>query len=401
MTDHPIFVFMALLMLGYGLFSKRAERTILTAPMIFVAVGLLVSLLDIDLLDEGPKAGYVKVLAELTLMLVLFIDASTIDREKLKLDRGLPIRLLGIGLPITMIIGALIAIPIFPEEKIIALVLMAFILSPTDAALGQAVVTGQQVPQRIRQTINVESGLNDGIALPPILVCLAILSGDAGEGVDTSYWLGFVGKQFVFGPIIGSLVGGLGGWLVEKASGKGWMNHTYQMLASLSLAILSYSLAELIHGNGFIAAYFAGLMLGTRTQAIRERIREFGEAESQVMVLFIFLLFGMLLVPLSYPYWDWQAWVYALLSLTVIRMLPVAVSLIGSGLKPKTIWFIGWFGPRGIASVLYVLMTVLRLGSQGYERLISVITLTVLLSIILHGLTAVPLSGIFKKDEEG
>lgn len=401
MTEHPIFVFMAVLILGYGLFSRRAERSIVTAPMIFVTVGLLVSLFDFDLLAEGPKAGYVKVLAELTLMLVLFIDASTIDRKKLKLDRSLPIRLLGIGLPITMILGALIAIPIFQEEKILTLVLMAFILSPTDAALGQAVVTGQRVPQRIRQTINVESGLNDGIALPPILVCLAILSGDAGEGVDISYWLTFVGKQFIFGPVIGGLVGWLGGWLVDKASNKGWMNHTYQMLASISIAILSYSLAELIHGNGFIAAYFSGLMLGTRTEAIRERIREFGEAESQIMVLLIFLLFGMLLVPLSYPYWDWRAVVYALFSLTVIRMLPVAVSLIGTGLKPKTIWFIGWFGPRGIASVLYLLMTVLQLDAPGYERLISVITLTVLLSIFLHGLTAVPLSGIFKTEEEG
>lgn len=400
MTEHPILIFMALLILGYGLFSKRAEQSIITAPMIFVAVGLLVSLLHIDLLSEGPKAGIVKVLAELTLMLVLFIDASTIDRKKLKLDRSLPIRLLGIGLPLTMILGALIAIVIFPEEKILILILMAFILSPTDAALGQAVVTGQHVPQRIRQTINVESGLNDGIALPPILVCLAILSGEAGTGMDISYWIGFVGKQFIFGPLIGSLVGWCGGWLVEKASRRHWMNHTYQMLASLSIAILAYSMAEWMGGNGFIAAYFSGLMLGTRTEAIRERLREFGEAESQFMVLVIFLMFGILMVPYSFPYWDWRAVVYSLLSLTVIRMIPVAISLIGAGLKSKTVWFIGWFGPRGIASVLYLLMAMLTLNSSGYERLISTITLTVLLSIFLHGLTAVPLTKIFKDEKD-
>ncbi|MDL5048718.1 cation:proton antiporter [Oscillatoria amoena NRMC-F 0135] len=387
---------MALLILGYGIFSKRAERSVITAPMVFVTVGLLVSFLDIELLHEGPKAGYVKVLAELTLLLVLFIDASTIDREKLKKDRSLPLRLLGIGLPITMVIGALLALPLFPEERALTLILMAFILSPTDAALGQAVVTGQRVPLRIRQTINVESGLNDGIALPPILVCLAILSGDAGEGVNVSYWAGFVVKQFVFGPVIGGLVGWLGGWLVEQSSRRGWMNHTYQMLASLAIAILAYSAAELAHGNGFIAAYIAGLMLGTRTAEIRERIREFGEAESQIMVLFIFLLFGMILVPVSYPYWDWKALIYALLSLTVIRMLPVAISLIGSGLDQKTVWFIGWFGPRGIASVLYLLMAVISLGVQGYERMISIVTLTVTLSIFLHGLTAVPFSRIFR-----
>lgn len=400
MTEHPIFIFMALLILGYGLFSKRAEKSVVTAPMIFVIVGLLASLFNIDELNEGPKAGAVKVLAELTLMLVLFIDASTIDREKLKLDRSLPVRLLGIGLPLTMVLGALIAFAIFPEEKMWILILLAFILSPTDAALGQAVVTGQRVPQRIRQTINIESGLNDGIALPPILICIAILSGEGGEGQGIAYWVGFVGKQFVFGPLIGSLVGWVGGWLVEQASRRQWMNHIYQMLASLSIAILAYTMAEWMGGNGFIAAYFSGLMLGARTEAIRERLREFGEAESQILILIIFLLFGALLVPMSIPFWDWQAWIYAILSLTVIRMIPVAISLIGSGLKPKTIWFIGWFGPRGIASVLYLLMTVLTLDTPGYERLISVVALTVLLSIFLHGLTAVPFTRIFANEKD-
>ena len=398
MTEYPIFAFMALMILGYGIFSKLSAKSVVTAPMVFMTVGLLVSFFVTDIIQVSPKASYVKVLAELTLMLVLFVDASTIDREKLNQDRSLPLRMLGIGLPITMLVGALIAIPLFPGEPVWALVLLAFILSPTDAALGQAVVTDEQVPLRVRQTINVESGLNDGIALPPILVCLAVLSGDSGDGIDTTYWLGFIAKQFVFGPIIGGLVGWVGGRLVENSSKRGWMSHTYQMLASLAIAILAFSLAELIHGNGFIAAYFAGLMLGTRTKAIRERIHEFGEAESQILVLFIFLLFGMILVPISFPYWDWRALVYALLSLTIIRMLPVALSLIGSGLNQKTVWFIGWFGPRGIASVLYLLMAVIALGTEGYERVISVITLTVMLSVFLHGLTAIPFSKLFKGD---
>jgi NhaP-type Na+/H+ or K+/H+ antiporter len=398
MTEHPIIAFTALLFLAYGIFSKRAEKSIITAPMVFVTVGIVASFMSLDLLQEGSKAPYVKVLAELTLMLLLFVDASNLNLPRLIKERSLPMRLLGIGLPITMLIGALIALPLFPEEQPWVLLLMALILSPTDAALGLAVVSSDRVPEKIRQTINVESGLNDGIALPPILICLAVLSGNPDESMDTSYWSLFVLKQFVFGPLIGGLVGWLGGWLVEHASSRGWMNHTFQQLASVSLAILSFYLAESVHGNGFMAAYFAGMMLGTRTEKIRDRIREFGEAESQAMVLFIFLLFGMILVPISYPFWDWRALVYALLSLTVIRMLPVAISLIGSGLPKSTIWFIGWFGPRGIASVLYLLMMVLKLGSEGYERIISVISLTVLLSIFLHGITAVPLSKIFKTD---
>jgi NhaP-type Na+/H+ or K+/H+ antiporter len=171
------------------------------------------------------------------------------------------------------------------------------------------------------------------------------------------------------------------------------------MISSVAIAVLAFSCAEFLRGNGFIAAYVAGLILGIKTEVVRERMREFGEASSQIMILFIFLLFGMILVPISYSFWDWRALVYAILSLTVIRMIPVAISLIGSGLNMKTVWFIGWFGPRGIASVLYLLMAVIALGSEGYERIISVITLTVMLSIFLHGVSAVPLSKIFKKSE--
>lgn len=400
MTEHPIITFMALLLLSYGLFSKLAEKTVITAPMFFVTIGMLVTLLPFEIVQGGAKAPMVKILAELTLILVLFIDASTLDLKKLKEERKLPIRLLAIGLPITMVVGFLIAIPLFPDQPYWKLLVMALILSPTDAALGQAVVTSKLVPLKIRQTINVESGLNDGIALPPILICFAFLSEQTtGETATVSYWLLFVLKQFVYGPALGGLVGWLGGVLVENASKRGWMNHTFQQLASVSLAILAFSLAESVHGNGFIAAFFAGMMLGARTPEIRDRMREFGEAQSHAMVLFIFLLFGILIVPASFPFWDWQTIVYALLSLTIIRMVPVALSLKGSGLSSTGIWFIGWFGPRGIASVLYLLMMVLVLGIEGYEKIIAVIALTVLLSIFLHGISAVPLSGIFNDND--
>lgn len=400
MNDYPIIIFMAILILAFGIVSKRVERTVITAPMVFVLVGLLVNFLGIGLLEEGPKAALVKPFAELTLILVLFIDASTIDRSKLKLDRILPLRLLLIGLPLTMIMGSLIAIPIFPEIGTVALMMMALILSPTDAALGQAVVTSELVPIRIRQSINVESGLNDGIALPLILICFAILTGSGGGSMDISFWLTFVIKQFLFGPIIGGFIGWFGGLVVDRASRAGWMSHTYQMLASVSLAILSFSLSEEMGGNGFIGVYFAGLMLGTHSKMIRERIQEFGEAESQVLIMFIFLLFGMILIPLAYSYWDWRAWVYAILSLTVVRIAPVALSLIGTGLDKKTVLFIGWFGPRGIASVLYLLMAVIQLGLEGYEKVISVISLTVLLSIFLHGITALPFSKLLNSGKK-
>jgi sodium/hydrogen antiporter len=399
MSEHPIIALTALLILTYGIFSKACEKSIISAPMVFVSLGFLGSFFGSEDLRTGVQAPWVKLIAEVTLVLVLFVDASTLDVKALLKDRRLPMRLLFIGLPITMVLGILLAIPLFPGKDIWLLALMALILSPTDAALGLAVVTSELVPLRIRQTINVESGLNDGIALPPILVCLAVISGDAAGESGFSYWGLFTLKQFVFGPVIGGLVGWIGGYLVERASKRGWMNHTFQRLASVAIAVLSFYFAELAHGNGFIAAFFAGMLLGTSTEEIRERIHEFGEAESQAMILFIFLLMGLILVPFSIPYWDSSAIVYAFLSLTVIRILPVAIALLGTGLEWRTIWFIGWFGPRGIASVLYLLMVFIQIGSEGHEKVFAIITLTVLMSIFAHGITAVPYSKIFSKDK--
>jgi len=395
MHDFPIFIFAALLIFAFGLFSKVSERSPVSAAMVFVAVGMIAGPIGLGFLKEGINAPLVRVLAEVTLVLVLFVDASTINLRSLIREKGVPFRLLLIGLPLTMGLGLILAVPIFDNVNLWALALMAFILSPTDAALGQPVVTSPAVPQNIREAINVESGLNDGIALPPILACMAVLSSAAAEKLGAQYWVVFTLKQFLFGPLLGALVGWLGGRLVDKASKVGWMNPTFQRLTAWSLAVLAFAMAEIFHGNGFIAAFFGGLMLGAHTPIVRERIQEFGEAEGQQLALFVFLIFGLVAVPAVASYWDAQAWLYAILSLTVIRMLPVAVCLMGTRLGWRSIGLIGWFGPRGIASVLYLLMVVNELGLAGYERILSVIVLTVLLSVFLHGISAVPLSRLY------
>jgi len=401
MHEYPIFVFAALLTLVYGLFSKLSERSPVSAAMVFVSVGIIASPLGFDFIELGMKSAPVRVIAEMTLVLVLFTDASAIDVKTLAKSKGLPFRLLFIGLPLTMVLGVLVAVPLFGEVGIWALALMAFILSPTDAALGQPVVKSPLVPRDIREAINVESGLNDGIALPPILACIAALSIHPPENSGAQYWAGFVTKQFVFGPLLGGLVGWLGGRLVEKASKIGWMNTTFQRLAGYSLAILAFALAETFHGNGFIAAFFGGLMLGGNTPEVCERMEEFGEAEGQQLALLIFLMFGLAAVPAAVKYWDGRAWLYAFLSLTVIRMIPVALALKGTKLAPFPVLFVGWFGPRGIASVLYLLIVVNELGVKGYERILSVIILTVTLSVFLHGLTAAPLASLYAKHVRG
>ena len=399
MNDHPTIIFAALMIFAYGLFSKISDRSPVTAPMVFVAMGILVGPLALDYFHMEVKGELVHILTEVTLVLILFVDASTINLKQLLEDRSVPIRLLAIGLPLTMLLGTLLAWLIFPELGIWMLVLMALILSPTDAALGQAVVKSEKVPEKIRRWISVESGLNDGIALPPIFACLAALTVTAGSSSE-HHWFLFLLQQIFFGAIVGGLVGWVGGMLVETCSNKGWMNSTFQRLVSGSLAILCFAIAEMIHGNGFIAAFAGGLMLGmsTKSSHVRERIQEFGEAEGQQLILFVFLIFSLVMVPSAVEHWDGRAWLYAILSLTVIRMLPVAISLLGKGIDFGTLCFVGWFGPRGIASVLYLLLVVNELGVQGYEQILSIIVLTVLLSVFLHGVSAVPLSNRYSSN---
>jgi NhaP-type Na+/H+ or K+/H+ antiporter len=397
MGDHPSIIFAAAMIFIYGLFSKVADRSPITAPMIFVATGIMVGPLGFNMFHMEPYGALVKIITEVTLVLILFVDATTINLKHLIKDRATPIRLLLIGLPLTMLTGTLVAYLLFPGVDIWLLALMALILSPTDAALGQAVVKSENVPERVRRWIGTESGLNDGIALPPIFACMSVLS--VGVGATDENWVLFLLQQIILGAVIGGFVGWLGGTLISYFSNKGWMNSTFQRLVSGSLAVLCFAIAEHFGGNGFIAAFTGGLLLGasTKSQQVKERIQEFGEAEGQQLELFVFMIFSMLLVPKAYHYWDFTALLYAVLSLTIIRMLPVAISLIGKKLDMGTILFVGWFGPRGIASVLYLLLVVETLGYEGYELILSVIVLTVLLSVFAHGASAVTLSNLYKK----
>ncbi len=393
MHHHHLLIFFALLIFTFGLFSRIAEKNYVTGPMVFMAVGILASSLFFGLFDVHHEMDAVKLVAELALTLVLFIDATMIHKGFLRGPSArISARLLLVGLPLTMLLGTVFGILMFDSAAIMAIVLMAFILSPTDAALGQAVVKSEAVPEDIRQSISVESGLNDGIALPPILICMALLGADAGghEGA----WLGFVIKQVTLGPIVGLVVGAASGWLIQKMSDRGWMEETFQRLSALPIAILAFACAELIGGNGFISAFVAGLSLrvAVTSTGVRHRIQEFGETEGMQFILVVFLIFGLTMVPAAAQYWGWPELIYALASLTIIRMLPVAIALLGTGVDWRTIAFIGWFGPRGIASVLYLLMAVAAIGFTGYEQVMSVIVLTIMISVFAHGISAVPLS---------
>ncbi len=378
----------------FALFAKRLESTVITPPLVFAAFGLVVGDSVLGLADLTFENAFIHGLAEITLILVLFSDAARIDLRLLRRDHNLPLRMLLIGMPLTIAFGAAAALALPLGFSLWEAALVAAILAPTDAALGQSVVLSRFVPERIRQTLNVESGLNDGIALPFVLV-FAFLAGATGEGTSEQGWLLFGAKQIVLGPLAGIAIGLAGAWLIDEAAKREWTTPAYEGAAILGLAFLAFSGAELIGGNGFIAAFVGGLVFGNYVRGRCDFIFEFAEAEGNFLVLLTFLIFGAAILPTAFGEIDGAMFVYAVLSLTLIRMIPIAISLIGSGVSATTVAFLGWFGPRGLASILFALFVLEAVPVRAGDDIALITILTVAMSIVLHGVSAAPLSRLY------
>ena len=378
-------------LVAFALVSGKLRGSIITPPMIFSAFGLVIGGAVLGVADVDFDNDIIHTLAELTLVFVLFTDAARIDLKLLRRDHNLPVRLLVFGLPLTIIAGTLVALGLLPEFTLWQAALLAAVLAPTDAALGQAVVSSPLVPARIRQAINVESGLNDGIALPVILL-FASLASAAHATVDAGEWIKFGAMQIILGPIVGIIVGWLGAKAIDWTAGKGWMTTTLTGPAALGIALIAFAVAEVIGGNGFISAFVAGLALGNTVRGQCATLFEFAEAEGQLLTLLTFLVFGAVLLPSVGGIPDWQVIVYAVLSLTVIRMVPAALALLGTGVRGPTTLFLGWFGPRGLASILFALLVVEEAAIPLRDEILQITIVTVALSILAHGLTAAPAS---------
>lgn len=380
-------VVVALAVIAYALVSERLKETMITPPMAFAGFGLLTS--GFILLNFAISHGVIHVLAEITLILILFSDAARIDFRLLLRDHDLPQRMLLIGLPLTICLGTLVAMALPLGLTWIEAALLAAVLAPTDAALGQSVVSNSSVPVRIRQTLNVESGLNDGLAVPFVFLFAALAVG--GENAHSAtHHIQFTLQQIIFGPIVGAIVGYTAARMMDRAAEAGWLTAAFEGPGVLATAALAYALADLVHGNGFMAAFVAGLMFGFAVKGRCKFILEFAEAEGQTLALMAFFVFGAALLPEIAHNVSWPMVVYAILSLTLIRMIPIALSLTGSGVSGVTMMFLGWFGPRGLATVLFSLIVLDALKSPGAETILTVATLTVAMSIIAHGATAAP-----------
>jgi len=381
-------LFCALLFI-YSLISKRARNMIITAPMIFAAAGILIVFLSPKLFAGDFDNKAFLIVGEITLAMVLFSDATHINLRRVMREYKLPSRLLGVAMPLVMLLGTIVALLLFSDLSFWEAAVLGAILAPTDASLGMAVITNPRVPAPIREALTLEGGLNDGLAVPFMMLFIALARVDSPLS-DTS-WVAYAGQQIVLGFLVGVVAGWLGGWLIAQAKKSNWMAKPAQELALLSLAVFSWWLAEnVLGGNGFIAAFIAGAVVRHGYEDADEEMVAINEAWGHLLVYLVFYLFGIAVAPdlllLTAPFW-----IYAVLSLTVARMLPVWLSMRNTGVQRASKIFMGWFGPRGLASVVLGLVYLKEKAHlQGEQTIVLAVIATVLLSIFAHGISAAP-----------
>ncbi len=382
--------------LVFGLVSARLRHSAVTPPMVFVAFGLAVGDAGLRLVSVRPENASIDLVAELALVVVLFTDASRIDVKLLYREHNLAFRLLTIALPISIVMGAAGAWLFFDGLGFWQLAMLATIFAPTDAALAHGVVSNEKIPLQVRQTISIESGLNDGLCLPLFLMflCGARLT----EHPDTTgYWVRFAAMQISLGPLAGTAIGYVGGNLILRAWRHRWITQSFLRLSTLALALVAYGGAELVGGNGFIAAFCAGLTVGYVSRALCRAIHEFAEAEGYLLTLLVFFVLGAVLIPRTFDDISIAGVFFATFALSVIRILSVSVALIGTGLRRATRWLIGWFGPRGVASIVFALILLEENAVPARREIFAVAIIVVIFSIFAHGLTANPIANLYAR----
>lgn len=381
METHFI-IYTAVALFAYAIVSKRLTTTPISGPMVFVGLG--VAGYAFGVLDptqvEGSGVGEI---LELTLALLLFTDATKIHVRSWEADMDLPTRLLTIGMPLTIVLGTVGAALVFPAIGLLSAGLIATILAPTDAALGKAVVTNPSVPSRIREALGIESGLNDGIALPIVLFLITL--GEAEEG--RTLW-GLFAEGVGFGVLVGLGLGAGAALVLEYAIRRSWIAPAWVRISLVAVAFLTFLVADAMGGSGFIAAYVGGNVFGRLVEPVDHSAGALGDDLGTILTMISFLIFGAFILGPNQAAFTGQTVLYAVLSLTVIRMIPVAISMIGREFRPPTVLYLGWFGPRGLASIIFAGLLVEQAGLAGSEVVVAAVIVTVTLSVVLHGATA-------------
>jgi NhaP-type Na+/H+ or K+/H+ antiporter len=374
----------------YSTVGGGLERTPINGALVFTAFGLVFGPLGLDLLKLDVDAEGLRTLAELTLAMVLFTDASNSDLGVLKKNIRIPGRLLLVGLPLTIVFGFGVGVVLFGGLTLFEVAILATMLAPTDAALGKAVVSDERVPANMRQGLNVESGLNDGICVPILFVFLGLAVAASGQGGGEVSPLMLVIEEIGIGAVVGIGLTLIGSWTLRRAAGRGWITETWRQLPVPALAVTCFALAQALGGSGFIAAFVGGLLFGGIAKEHKPKYLLAAEGTGDTLSLITWVVFGAAVVGQSIDAFSWQVVLYAVLSLTVVRMLPVFLVLGGMNLRSDEKLFAGWFGPRGLASIVFAVI-VLNEHLPGGHTIALTAVCTILLSVILHGLSANPL----------
>jgi NhaP-type Na+/H+ or K+/H+ antiporter len=380
---------LALFAFAFSVIAGRVERSVISGPIIFIAFGLIAGPIGLGFLDLDIHALELRVIADLTLALVLFIDASNVDFNVLRRHAVIPRRLLLVGLPLSIGLGVLVGRLIFPEVAIFELCILATILAATDAALGKGVVSNKAVPARVREGLNVESGLNDGLCVPILFVFLALATGSAGEGESGALALKLVLEEIGIGVIVAVVIVMLAVPIFRFCDRRNWLTDVWAQVPVVTLALGCFATAQTLHGSGYIAAFVGGLLFGHFADKRTHQLILAGEGIAELLAMLTWVIFGAAVVGQRWVLMSWDVVIYSLLSLTVIRMLPVIVALTGSGEAFETKSFLAWFGPRGLASIVFLIIV----GGENLASesvLISTVVCTISLCVVAHGITANP-----------
>lgn len=381
------------LIFGWAMLSGVLARHDVTGPLLFAISGYLLANPHWGPLPVNVDTPTVHLLAEVALAFVLFADASRVNVQELRHDLGLPVRLLSIGLVLTVVVGALLAAGLLGGVPWAVAGFVGAALAPTDAALSAQVISDDRIPVRLRRALNVESGLNDGVVTPIVSVMLAVSASQLGVVHETSsFELEHALRELGVAAAMGVGAGAVGGWLMSLAARRGWIAAGGRQLGSAALAAAVFGGAVAVGANGFIAAFVAGLAFGAmldRSVTDIQRTDELAELGGELLALVVWFLFGAALVPIAVGHISLGIVCYALLSLTVVRMVPVILALLGSGLDWPSVVFVAWFGPRGLASVVFALLAIEELGPAA-DRAVGAVVLTVMASVVLHGVSAGP-----------
>ena len=387
-----IIVLLALVVI-YTILGHSLARVWITMPMFFMIAGAITGPHGLGWISFGWDTSNVETLTELTLALLLFADAATLDFNQVKEDIKMPGRLLLFGFPLTVLMGALVAYLLFPSEKIGFALLVGAVLAPTDAALGLPIFNNPRVPVRIRRALNVESGLNDGLATPLVTLFIALALEELKGGGHGQFAFLAVSEIFI-AVAVGIILGLLAGWLFAQAVRKDWTSSVARQIGNPALALLVFFAARQLGGNGFVAVFVGGILFGYISRHLLHADIEYTEITGTFLSLFVWTIFGAAIaIPLLQDFTP-LALLYALLSLTIVRMIPMAIAMIGMHLRKDTTLMMGWLGPRGLASVVFLIMAYEAAHEAHVEvgLLVAVIGWTIVLSVLLHGASALPLA---------